>query len=151
MIKNNKGFTLIEIIIGIAIIGIMSAAVAPSFVDMTRKTQLKADIQSVSVLQDMIDMYTGDHDGQPPDGLETSGSEVDSKVYAALLKGGYLKASDLNEAKTKLILQTKGALVKYDAAKEHVVIEISYGTNIKLKNIIEELNTREKKWIEAKQ
>ncbi|WP_331000416.1 prepilin-type N-terminal cleavage/methylation domain-containing protein [Clostridium sp. NSJ-145] len=55
MIKNlknkKKGFTLIELIIVIAIIGILAAIAIPKFGDVKRKANLNADIANAKTIQ----------------------------------------------------------------------------------------------------
>ncbi|MEG0153212.1 MAG: type II secretion system protein, partial [Cellulosilyticaceae bacterium] len=106
--ENQKGFSMIEIVIAIALIGIMSAALAPSFMDITRKTKLKADIQSVETFQNIIEIYSADHDGKLP-GNQTESKvpiEVEASVYKALFDGGYIGIKDLEGETGTLKLQT---------------------------------------------
>lgn len=147
--ENQKGFSMIEIVIAIALIGIMSAALAPSFMDITRKTKLKADIQSVETFQNMIEIYSADHDGKLP-GNQTESKEpgeVEASVYTALLDGGYIGIKDLEEKTRTLKLQTDAASLKYDWAKEQVVLGIEYGNNKKVVRLAHDLSSREKEWI----
>lgn len=147
--ENQKGFSMIEIVIAIALIGIMSAALAPSFMDITRKTKLKADIQSVETFQNIIEIYSADHDGKLP-GIQ-SGTEsiivVGTPVYTALLDGGYIGIKDLEGETGPLKLQTDEASLKYDGAKEQVVLSINYDKNEKVVRLAMDLSDREQEWI----
>lgn len=147
--ENQKGFSMIEIVIAIALIGIMSAALAPSFMDITRKTKLKADIQSVETFQNMIEIYSADHDGKLP-GNQTVGKDViavGAPVYEVLLKGGYIGIKDLEGETGPLKLQTDEASLKYNGMKEQVVLDIDYSKNEKVVRLANDLGDREKEWI----
>lgn len=64
-LKNEKGFTLIELIIVIAIIAIISAILAPSFARMTARSRLKADISSARELTREAALYNADKGRYP--------------------------------------------------------------------------------------
>lgn len=153
---NQKGFSMIEIIITITLMGIIGAALAPSFMSITRKTKLKADIQSVQTFQNMIDIYTADHDGKLPgngsgkdtesDGLQ-GGKEVGAETYKALVASGYIDKKDLVGEQETINLQTEDASLNYDGTKEQVVLYIDYSKNQKMKDMVRDLNDREEQWV----
>lgn len=56
MKKNEKGFTLIEVIVVIAIIGIIGAITIPKFGNMQEKSRIKADLATADVIQKAVAM-----------------------------------------------------------------------------------------------
>lgn len=64
-LKNEKGFTLIELIIVIAIIAIISAILAPSFARMTARSRLKADISTARELTREAALFNADKGNYP--------------------------------------------------------------------------------------
>lgn len=52
--KNNKGFTLMELIIVISIIAILSAVVVPSFMTYIKNAKITKDIAKAKVLSDAV-------------------------------------------------------------------------------------------------
>jgi len=52
-----KGFTLIELIIVLAIVAIVGAILIPNFLNTTDRARLRSDIQSARVLQNALDLY----------------------------------------------------------------------------------------------
>ncbi|QZY57480.1 type II secretion system GspH family protein [Crassaminicella profunda] len=55
--KNQKGFTLIELIVVIAILGILSAIAVPKFGGFSENAKLRADQANIKVLNDATNLY----------------------------------------------------------------------------------------------
>jgi len=119
-LRNEKGFTLIELIIVIAIIAIISAILAPSFSRMTMRTRLKADISTARELTRQASLYNADQ-GQYPTNL----SDLKDKEY-------------INEAPKP---QTEGAA--FDWQGDKYVVNLG-GADEKVKKIKETLSEDEK-------
>ena len=73
------GFTLLELIIVIAIIGILATVAMPALKDMPRRAQEAALKQNLHTLRSLIDQYYGDKGHYPPS-------------LDALVEEGYLRA-----------------------------------------------------------
>ncbi len=66
---NNKGFTIIEMMTVIAIIGILATIAAPSFQRSVIRAKEASLRNSLFVLRDVLDQYYADH-GNYPESLE---------------------------------------------------------------------------------
>ena len=92
-----KGFTLIELMIVIAIIGILAAIAIPAYTDYTARAQASEGFQATAGLQSDIGVYTADQ-GKLPD-VTTDTTDKGAKAIgdqAKALEGKYFGANDVN-------------------------------------------------------
>ena len=63
MKKSNKGFTLIELMIVVAIIGILAAVAMPRFADLVRKSNEGACKGTLGAIRSALSIYYADNEG----------------------------------------------------------------------------------------
>ena len=86
------GFTLIEIMVVLVIIGILAAFIAPKLTDQAEGAKVRAAIHDVKVLEGALEMYRLDNPRSPAtdDGLESLTSKpADAPAWK---EGGYIKS-----------------------------------------------------------
>ena len=170
MRKNKKehGFTILELIITISIIGIISAIAAPPLANIVKKARLTADIRTLQSIQGQIEFYKVEHEGEFPGmgsgegltNLNASKVPVGNKTWEVLTEQNYISACDVEDG--KLALQTKlksgGEIsVNYDTDKNHLLMVVPISpTNNKedagLGKIIEGLKaTKDETWCQLVQ
>jgi len=64
--KNKKGFTLIELMIVVAIIGILAAIAIPKFAELIRKSSEGASKGNLGAVRSALSIYYGDMEGVYP-------------------------------------------------------------------------------------
>lgn len=72
--KKQKGFTLVELMIVVAIIGILAAIAIPKFADMLEKSRDGATKGNISAIKSAVSIYYGDQQGAWPSDLENNGA-----------------------------------------------------------------------------
>ena len=83
MNKNRKGFTLLELLIALAILAIIAAILIPNFFATTDRARLRSDIQSARVIQNAIELYNAERR------VALTGSMAD--VLTTLTDEGFLR------------------------------------------------------------
>lgn len=152
-VKNKKGFTLIELIVVMAILGILSAILVPSFTHMTTKSRFNADLNTIKHVQTQIELYMAEHDNNFP-GLakgevptKTTPIEGKSSAVVTLVDQGYLKESDVVEGLLDLQSRKDGVRAAYKVTGNvgNAALAVSEGKLDKIKATA--LEGRDKKWI----
>lgn len=69
MMKRNLGFTLIELIVVMAIVGLLASIVAPRYFASLQKGKETALLTSLTTMRDAIDQYAADK-GRYPESLQ---------------------------------------------------------------------------------
>ena len=86
--KKNKGLTLMELTIVLALIVIVAAILIPLFLLTTDRARLRGDIQSARVIQNARDLYRVER-GTPVDGIDVA------EMVENLANAGYLNPRDI--------------------------------------------------------
>lgn len=91
ILKKNKGVTLIEVLIVLAIIAIIGAIILPNFIGGTDRARLRSDLQSTQVIRNAVDLYRVEN-GAVPVGTDANA------VLTRLREANYLTAQLADDA-----------------------------------------------------
>ncbi len=64
-LRNKKGFTLVELIVVIAVLGILASIAVPRFSGVKESAKLAVDEQTVELMKKGIELYYAEHDVYP--------------------------------------------------------------------------------------
>lgn len=92
--SNRSGFTLIEILIAIAIIAIAGAIIAPNLINFLKGGKEKATKATLSSLQTILESYKEDT-GQYPETLRDLTKKPSNQEVAERWRGPYTKQAQL--------------------------------------------------------
>jgi type II secretion system protein G len=88
-----KGFSLIEILLVVLIIGILAALLLPEFISSVQKTKQKGTMQDMNTVAKAITDYVMDHGFAP----EQNGPLVANSSFSSAMGSLYLKVLPLND------------------------------------------------------
>ncbi len=78
MMKGQKGFTLVELIVVIAILGILAALAVPKFIGTLENSRLKTHLGNIRTLESAVTVYQAENEGAIP----TKSDLTDGKYIA---------------------------------------------------------------------
>lgn len=119
--QNRKGFTLVELVVVVLVIGIIAAIAAPKMFDTANDARLNSTVQSLTILRDSIELYRASNGSYP-----TTQAQIES-----MLKGPFPKnqiAAAANDASISIVtdgtaLSASGAHDwKYDSTSGELII-----------------------------
>jgi len=116
MKKFSRGFTLLELLIALAILAIIAAILIPNFFATTDRARLRSDIQSTRVIQNAIELYRAER-GQVPEGTSME-SMLENLTTAGFIRAQY--ADIQTELATWENHSTLGVVVNIQASPDSV-------------------------------
>ena len=89
------GWTLIELVIVIVILGLIAAVTVPAYLDMTNSAEINSCQAAQATIRSAVSIYYAKHKGQLPDSL-TAGMFMNAEIPACPTTGSisYTKTSD---------------------------------------------------------
>lgn len=99
--KNNKGFTLVELIVVIAILGVLAAVLVPQYIQYVEKSRVAADKNTVATIEQAINVLCADgtiksagtFTWDKETGAVTSSTDVSISSLQAILNSGAVSES----------------------------------------------------------
>lgn len=72
MRRDEKGFTLVELIVVMAILAVLAGLAVPKFSQILERSKVKADVANRDMIQNALDIYQSDKGSYPSDASFTA-------------------------------------------------------------------------------
>jgi general secretion pathway protein G len=83
--KSDKGFTLIELVVVIAVIGFLSSVVLAVLTDARIDARDKRRVEDLKQLEVALNLYHNDHNAYPKESESANGDVAENAVFGAML------------------------------------------------------------------
>lgn len=90
---NIRGFTLMEVIVVIAVLGALTALALPKFTGVLANSQLKTDQANVRIVQSALELYRAENEDKLPAGITTFDALVTELNTAGNLKNATITSA----------------------------------------------------------
>lgn len=134
MKKNNKGFSLVELIIVIAIMAILAGALAPALIKYINKSRRSTDIQNADTLRTSVQTAMSNPDAVDAISGDTTSFDSNDIKNASSSSDKFLQEVQSVVGKTTLTTKykEKGCPFKIDVniASNTVIVKSTAGTEI---------------------
>ena len=103
--RARRGFTLIELVVVVLIIGIIAAIASPRMFDTATNARTNATRQSLAVVRDAIQLYRAQNGALPGE----AGTEADLKTDLQTVLNGPFPGAEVGNTGNTVRIQTSGA------------------------------------------
>lgn len=146
--RTQKGFTLVEILIVVVILGILAAIVIPQFSEASTEAKLNSSMSSLQSLRSQISLYKIQHNDNPPAfnsfaaQLEqysdaagaTNATKTDPYIYGPYVQS--VPRNPWNNSSTVSATDATGAGWVYDENTGNIYLAVSDVTNTTAKQTL---------------
>lgn len=102
----NKGFSLVELIIVIAIMAVLVVVLAPQFIKFVEKGRESTDLQNITEMKTAIETYVADHALAGDAAKVVLKADHGTKAYSVTPTSGTMTLTDYGVDPTKTKLQS---------------------------------------------
>lgn len=111
--QNQRGFTLVEVLIVVAILGILAAIVVPQFTSAAEQSRENALAMNLYRVREQLELYKQQHNGQYPDlarfeaQMTTASNEAGDTAApgtSGYIYGPYLRNVPINPMTSKSVI-----------------------------------------------
>lgn len=96
---NNSGFSLVELIIVIAIMAVLIGVLAPQFIKYVAQSRESTDLQNITEVKTAVEAFAADNELDPSTKITVTGTNGGNIVVSGMPTGKDLKEYGIDDAK----------------------------------------------------